>query len=353
LARAAAHEVAAGRWDEQFPLPMVQGGGGTSTNMNLNEVLANLAGERLGGARGAYDRVHPNDHVNRSQSTNDVLPTAEAIAVHVASREALAGLEHLRAALLRQADEHEGLDHMGRTCLQDAVPAPVSDVHRSQATTVADAAAELEHAAAPLLAVPLGATAVGTGLGAPPGYRELAVGYLAEETGLAVVPGDLFAGLASLEPFATVADATARAGRALARIAADLRLLSSGPIGGIGEVRLPSLQPGSSIMPGKVNPVLPELVLQVSYQLAAAAHAVHLAAGAGELELTVMGPVATDELLRALPRLGRVAVLFADRCVAGLAWRRDRVEANLRGSFQAAVEEAERVGYEEAAKHRS
>jgi len=348
---AAARDVAGGRFHDQFPLEIVQGGGGTSTHMNVNEVLANRANELLGKARGHYAPVHPYDHVNRSQSTNDVVPTAIGIAVYVTSRTALEGLAQLQGQLLRQAVAHEGLEHLGRTCLQDALPVPVSAVHRAQAHAVARAATDLEVAADRVLAVPLGATAVGTGFGAPDGFRELALGYLRDETALDVRPAeDLFDALASLEQFAAVADAMARGGRVIARVAADLRLLASGPVGGIGEVSLPPLQPGSSIMPGKINPVLPELVMQVSYQLAGAAHAVHLAVGAGELEVAAMGPVVTAELLRGLERLGRVAVLFADLCIAGLSWERERIDANLRGSLLTAVKSVELVGYEETVK---
>lgn len=345
----AAREVANGRLLDHFPLEIVQGGGGTATHMNVNEVLANRANQILGGSLGSYAPVNPYDHVNRSQSTNDVLPTAMGVAVSATSQETCTGLDHLKERLLEQAEAHKGLDRLGRTCLQDALPVPVSAVHVSQAHAVAQALSDLEAAVHGVLAVPLGATAVGTGFGAPEGFRDLAIRYLRQETCMDIRPAeDLFTALASLEQFVTVADAMAAAARVSARVAADLRLLASGPLGGIGEVTLPPLQAGSSIMPGKVNPVLPELVMQVSYQLAGAALAVHLAAGAGELELAVMGPVVTDELLRGLQRLGRVVALFADLCVRGLSWDRERIEANLRGSLQGPVESFQLLGYEEA-----
>jgi aspartate ammonia-lyase len=347
----AAQELIEGRFHDQFPLELVQGGGGTSTNMNMNEVLANRANEILGGRRGEYAPVHPHDHVNRSQSTNDVIPTASALAVHVTSRGAEAALDKLRDTLLLQARAHEGLRHLGRTCLQDALPVPVSEVHRAQAHTVAQARAELATACGRLLAVPLGGTAVGTGLGAPEGFRDVAISHLRAATGLDIRPADdLFAALASLEPLAAVADALARSGRTIARVAADLRLLASGPIGGIGEVTLPAVQPGSSMMPGKVNPVIPELVIQVSFQLEGVAHVAHLAAAAGELELAVTGPVVTAEILDGLERLSRVSVLFAERCIKDLTWQRERVEMNLRGSLQDAVESAGVIGYDAAAR---
>jgi aspartate ammonia-lyase len=346
---AAARDVARGSHHDEFQLAIVQGGGGTSTHMNMNEVLANLANERLGQTRGRYAPVHPHDHVNRSQSTNDVVPTATGIAVYRATLAAAKGLDRLCQELLRQAEAYAGVSRLGRTCLQDALPIPVSAVHRAQAHAIAEAASALDERATKLLAVPLGVTAVGTGFGASNGYRELALAYLREETGLAVRHADdSFDALASLEKYALLADAVASTGRVVGRVAADLRLLSSGPVGGIGELGLPALQPGSSMMPGKVNPVLPELVMQVSYQLSGAAHVVHLASAAGELELAAMGPVVTSELLRGLGRLGRVAALFADLCIAGLRWHIDRIDANLAGSLEAAVDRAELVGYERA-----
>ncbi|MFI9550422.1 lyase family protein [Nonomuraea endophytica] len=448
----AAAEVAAGDLHEHFPLDVVQGGGGTSTNMNMNEVLATRATELLattpeptpnghtprpdldarktrvappawvdprdhtvgadpdshstltgplglhaqvdphdrtpqadldgrttgdpdgqgthvdpGGRSGHVDpggettrghadgyemRVDPHDHVNRSQSTNDVMPTALNIAVLTTAQATVRSLRVVAESLRRQAARYRSLDRLGRTCLQDAVPVPAGLVHDGQASAVLSAARLLESAAGELRGVPLGATAIGTGLGAPPGYAELALERLAEETGLALEPAaNLSDGIASLEALASVADAMARGGRVLARVASDLRLLSSGPVGGIAEVRLPPMQAGSSIMPGKVNPVIPELVMQVSFQLEGGAHTVHLACAAGELEVTPWGPVVTAELLRGLRRLERVAMLFATRCLDGMAWNEDAVRDNLRGSLREAVESAVEHGHAYAVTH--
>ncbi|MER5999731.1 lyase family protein [Nonomuraea angiospora] len=340
---AAAREVVEGGLHEHFPLEVVQGGGGTSTNMNMNEVLAGRASALLG------RRVDPHDHVNRSQSTNDVMPTALNIAVLVTARSTGRSLRVLAESLSRKGRQYESLTRLGRTCLQDAVPVPAALVHEGQATSVLAAATALEGAAEALQYVPLGATAIGTGLGAPEGYRELAIRRLAEETGLDLRPSaNLSEGISSLEGLAWVADAMARAGRAVARIAGDLRLLASGPVGGFGEVSLPPVQAGSSIMPGKINPVIPELVMQVSFQLQGGAHAVHLASAAPELEVTAMAPVVTAELLRGLRRLGRVSEVFAGRCVDGLTWNTEAVHANLQGSLQPAVESAVEHGHAHA-----
>ena len=344
---AAALAVAAGGHADAFPLPVLQGGGGTSTNMNLNEVVANLAEERLGGRRGMYERVHPLDHVNRSQSTNDTYPTALALATVVVGRECLSGLAYLGEALRAAARDGDGLDRLGRTCLQDAVPLSAVAGLEATAHALARTAAELARALDGLLTVPLGATAIGTGIGAPPGFGEAAVAELARVSGLEVtVTTDRYDGLRHADGLLAVADALGRVWLVVSQLARDLRLLSSGPSGGIGELLLPALQPGSSIMPGKVNPVVPELVLQVGYELRGMAVAVGAAAGAGELELNVMEPAIAAALLPGLERAGRTAHLFADRCIAGLRWNEERVAANLRGSLAEAVERATVQGHD-------
>ncbi|AJE80464.1 aspartate ammonia-lyase [Streptomyces albus] len=349
---AAAFEVAEGRHDDQFPLPVVQGGGGTSTHMNVNEVVARRATQLLH-ERGQEGAVHPNNHVNRGQSTNDVMPTALALAVHASCEETLRGLDHLAAALHAKAEEYPSLEHLGRTCLQDAVALPVSAVHRSHAHGIEQAVLGLRAAVQALLRVPLGGTAVGTGVGAPPGFAELAVAELAELTGVPVLAAENpYWGMASLEPLVAVSEAIDRCARSAARVASDLRLLASGPVGGIGEVRLPAVQAGSSIMPGKVNPVMPELMMQISFQIAGEAASARLAAGAGEMEVSAMAPVVTLGVLAGLKRLGAGARLFADRCVAGLSWNTSAVHANLAGSLTQDVIDAAAEGYDGIAHRR-
>ncbi|MEV0286427.1 MULTISPECIES: lyase family protein [unclassified Kribbella] len=341
----AGEEVLDGKHRDQFVLPVVQGGGGTSTNMNVNEVLAARASALC------RRNVHPNDHVNRGQSTNDVMPTAIAIAVIPLVNQALVGLRHVAESLQKKAIEYDALVHLGRTCLQDAVPIPVADFHRGQAASIDPAADALAAAADPLYAVPLGGTAVGTGLGAAPGFAERALEELAAITDLPLTssPSPSYA-LASLEPLTAVTEAASRAGRVLARIARDLRLLASGPVGGIGEIELPAVQAGSSIMPGKVNPVIPELVMQVSFLLNGATTAARGATEVGELEVSAMAPVVTLGLLDGLTNLHRVAEVFADRCINGLRWREDAVNRNLAGSLEPAVRTATTTGYDTAAR---
>jgi aspartate ammonia-lyase len=343
----AAREIMAGQWTDQFPIDLVQGGGGTATNMNLNEVIANRASELLGEPLGSYRRVHPNDHVNRSQSTNDVYPTALAIATVCTVAPAAEGFDHLAAALARQADQADGLTRLGRTCLRDALPVPISAPLRAQAAAITRLVGRLRVAADRLLEVPLGATAVGTGFGAADGYRERVVELLAAETGVPVRRSeDPFDALAHFDCYLEVAAAACDLMLLAAKIAADLRLLSSGPRAGIAELRLPAVQVGSSCMPGKVNPVIPELVMQISYEVRGHRTVVEAAVAAGELELNVMEPVIARHLLEALEVSGRTARVFANRCIDGLEWDVDVVEAHLQGSLEASVAAAVRNGYE-------
>jgi aspartate ammonia-lyase len=350
---AAAREVADGCHLDQFPIDVVHGGGGTAVNMNANEVIANRAAELLGEPIGTYEVVHPNDHVNRSQSTNDVYPTALALAAFTAGQETFAELLVLAQLFERKADEFGDLERLGRTCLQDAVPLTVAQTHTGQAHAVRRTAAELRRSLDALLEVPLGATVVGTGIGAPPEYRALALAYLAEESGTPVRgSGDLFDALANLDTYVDVAAQLVRVALVMAKIAADLRLLSSGPVGGIGEVTLPAVQVGSSIMPGKINPVIPELVMQVSYEVRGMAATVEAAVAAGELELNVMEPVIARHLLGGLHDVREVARIFGERCISELTWNQSALAEHLGGSLKGAVDAAAEQGYAAVARSR-
>ena len=341
--REAAREVARGNHDDQFPIDLVHGGGGTAVHMNANEVIANLANERLGGRRGYYHPVHPNDHVNRSQSTNDVFPTALALATVAVGRRAISGLEGLAATFLAKARDADGVERLGRTCLQDAVPLTVAQTHAAQSHAIMRTAVALGRSLDAMLAVPLGATVIGTGIGSPPRYRDLALRFLAEEAGLQVRGSDdLFDALANLDGYVDVAAQVVRVSLVMAKAAADLRFLASGPV---GEVRLPAVQVGSSIMPGKSNPVIPELVMQVSYEARGMATVVEAAVAAGELELNAMEPVIARHLLSSLHDVGRVAEIFADRCIAGLRWNEPALRAHLASSRAGIVESAAELGY--------
>ncbi|MGP3534793.1 lyase family protein [Microbacterium sp. RD1] len=344
--RVAGEEVRAGRWNEEFPSPVLQGGGGVSTNMNINEVLANRASELLGDARGQYARVHPNDHVNRSQSTNDTYPTAVAISTMVLVERLIAALQEVTGVLETKASEYEGTQRLGRTCLRDALPVDVADTHRGQASAVRRAMRRLDAAALALQSVPLGATAVGTGAGAPDRFGEVAVVLLAEVVDRPLRPSeDYFDALAHLDAMSDIGHAVAEAAATLARIAGDLRLLSSGPRGGFNEVQLPAVSAGSSIMPGKTNPAIPELVMQVAMEMSGVDHVVEAAVRAGELELNVMEPVILAQLHPGIVKLTQTATVFARECLAGLAWNTDVLGEHLSGSLLEQVQRSERVGY--------
>lgn len=341
-------EIVQGKHDPQFPTALVQGGGGTSTNMNLNEVIASR-GTQLVKERNPELQVHPNDHVNRSQSTNDSYPTAMALAMIQLAQPTLKALHQLEESLLKKAEEFDTVHRLGRTCLQDAVPLTVGQTHRAQAAAMNRHRRELKVAVENLSAVPLGATAIGTGVGAPEGYSALAVSYLAELSGHPLsVSENFFDALAHMDPYASLASAVVRPAITMAKIAADFRILSSGPVGGIGELNLPARQAGSSIMPGKVNPVIPELVMQLSYRIRGSAHTVELGVAAGELELNIMEPIVLDALMNMMTDLSEAANALGTKCIDGLIWNQQGLAQNLQGSLQSLVELAETHGYQTA-----
>ncbi len=315
----AADEVLAGRFRDQFIVDVYQAGAGTSHNMNANEVLANRAAEILGHARGTYDVVHPNDHVNMGQSTNDVFPTATRLAL-LADRDALlAAARSLAAAFGRKAAAFADIVKVGRTHLQDAVPMTLGQEFGGYEACLARAADEVEHAAAGLLELNIGATAVGTGLNAGPDFIRGVVGRLAGWTGLAVVPAaNRFRVTQSMGDVLGYSGAVRRLAVELGKIASDLRMLSMGPRAGLGEILLPAVQPGSSIMPGKVNPSVPEMVNQVCFQVVGCDAAVAAACEAGQLELNVMMPVIAWNMMHAEAILREAMVALRDRTIEGL-----------------------------------
>ncbi|MEU6131666.1 lyase family protein [Saccharopolyspora sp. NPDC047091] len=339
----ACQEIIAGGHADQFPTPLVHGGGGTTANMNANEVIAARASAIAGLP------VHPNDHVNASQSTNDTYPTAMALTILELVAEPVAALRELAAAFRCKAAEFDETPHLGRTCLQDAVRLTAGDSHRAHAAAVDRVATGLENSAAGLHAVPIGATAVGTGIGAPDGFGERCAAELAELTGRPITAAaDRFDALAHFDPYAEIAAAGTRAALTTAKIAADIRLLSSGPRGGFGDLTIPAVQAGSSIMPAKVNPVVSEYVMQLSYRVRGHGHAVECAVAAGELELNVMEPVVLDALTGTFDDLTAAATTFARRCVDGLAWDGPHRERNLTGALDRWVELSAAEGYETA-----
>jgi len=347
----AADEVLGGRHRDHFIVDVYQAGAGTSHNMNCNEVLANRANELLGAGRGAYQPVHPNDHVNMAQSTNDVIPTAIRLGALALLPGLLGALEALATAFAVKGTEFDGIVKSGRTHLQDATPIRLGQEFAAYAGTIRRNAARLARAADDLRDLGIGGTAVGTGLNAEPQYPALMVKHLQELTGL-----ELREGTDRVQLMQSMGDVAAFSGavRALAidlnKIANDLRLLASGPRTGLAEIVLPAVQPGSSIMPGKVNPSVAEMVNQVCYQVMGNDQTVALAAEAGQLELNVMMPVIAHNVFFALGILTSATRVFAERCVSGIQADETMCLHWLEQSPALVTALAPTIGYAEAAK---
>jgi aspartate ammonia-lyase len=347
---AACDEILAGKLHDQFPIDMVQGGAGTSTNMNANEVIANRALEILGHRKGEYGFLHPNDDVNRSQSTNDSYPTAIKIGI---AREALASAEAihgLRDAFQAKADEFSQVLKMGRTEEQDAVPMTLGQEFHAYGTMIEDSRLRIREAGLLLLHVNQGATAIGTGINSPPGFAETVVKRLREVSGLPIeCAGDLVEATQSSGEFVNISGALKRAAVQISKICRDLRIMSSGPRCGFGEIKLPPLQPGSSIMPGKVNPVIPEVVNQICYQVIGNDLTVTMAAEAGVLELNAMEPIMALNLFQSVRLLRNACYVLADKCVRGIVADVDRCQAYVYNSIGIVTALNPVLGYERSA----
>jgi len=315
----AADEVLSGSLRDQFVVDVYQAGAGTSHNMNTNEVLANRAAEILGGARGEYRLVHPNDHVNMAQSTNDVFPTATRLALLLVHGALVESARALAASLDRKAREFDTILKVGRTHLQDAVPMTLGQEFGGYAACIARGADDVAHASEQLRELNLGATAVGTGLNAGEDYTQLAIRNLSRYTGLELVPApNRFRVTQSMGDVLAYSGAVRRLSVELSKVASDLRLLSMGPRAGISEIALPAVQPGSSIMPGKINPSVPEMVNQVCYQVIGCDTTICVAAEAGQLELNVMMPVIAWNAIHASTILRESMKVLRTRCVDGI-----------------------------------
>jgi fumarate hydratase, class II len=349
--RQAAAEVAEGRHDGEFPLDIFQTGSATSTNMNANEVIANRALQILGGAAGSK-KVHPNDHVNASQSSNDVIPTAIHVAAYGAIREDLIpALERLADSLARKAQELDRVVKIGRTHLQDAVPVRLGQEFGGYAQQVRNGIARLEAALPRLAELALGGTAVGTGLNAPPEFAPRVIRGLAEATGHPFVAApDRFEAMAAKDAAVETSGAAKTIAVSLTKIANDIRWLASGPRCGIGEISIPSLQPGSSIMPGKVNPVIPESVLMVAAQVVGNDATIAIAGMSGAFELNVMMPVLAYNLLQSIEILANASRLLAERCVDGIEANVERAEELVERSLAMVTSLVPKIGYDAAAE---
>mgnify|MGYP001766025366 CR=1 FL=1 len=347
----ACDEIIAGRHMDAFGVDVLQGGTGTSSNMNMNEVVANLAADRLGVPRGRYDVVHPNDHVNLCQSTNDAYPTAIRIAVLAGSGRLCHALNALALEMEARAHEFADIRKLGRTQLQDAVPMTVGQEFRAFAATLREDVARLAEIGALLNEVNLGGTAIGTGVNAPATYRSIAVAELAALSGLPLTPApDLVEASWDTGGLVLFSGMLKRTATKLSKIASDLRLLSSGPRGGIGEISLPPMQPGSSIMPGKVNPVIPEMINQIAFQVIGSDLVVTLASEAGQLQLNAMEPVMAYNMLTSVDLLTRGCRALAEKCIRGLGVNARTCARHLDRSTAAATDLVPRLGYAKAAE---
>jgi len=348
---AAADEVLAGRHEQEFPLVVWQTGSGTQTNMNVNEVLANRANEMLGGTRGQKAPVHPNDHVNLGQSSNDTFPTAMHIAAVVFLESELApALTHLHRALDRKAAAWQDVLKIGRTHLQDATPLTLGQEFSAFAYQVELGVERLRAPLPRLYALPQGGTAVGTGLNAPKGFDRAIAAEIASLTGLPFYSApNKFEGLAAHDAFVELSGALNTVAASLFKIASDVRLLGSGPRAGLGELRLPENEPGSSIMPGKVNPTQAEALTQAAVQVMGNHTAVTIAGANGQLQLNVFKPVIIHNVLGSMRLLADAARSFADHCVAGIEPNAARIRELMERSLMLVTALAPHIGYDKAA----
>jgi len=347
---AACDEILAGKLHDQFVVDMIQGGAGTSTNMCANEVIANRALELLGHEKGEYRFCHPNDHVNCSQSTNDAYPTSIKLGVWFTLQDTLRGLRDLQTALRAKEQEFSDVLKMGRTENQDAVPMTLGQEFGAYAVMIGDGIRHLEHAGQELCETNMGATAIGTGLNSPPGYAPLCTERLAAISGAPLrLAANLVEATQDSGEFALMSGTMKTAAVQLSKICNDLRWLSSGPRCGLYEIRLPPMQPGSSIMPGKVNPVVPEVVSQICFQIIGNDVTVSMASEASELELNMAEPIIAFNLLFGLTLLKNAAVVLASRCIAGIEPNRERCLEYVQNSIGLVTALNPVLGYEKSA----
>jgi aspartate ammonia-lyase len=348
--REACREIQDGHHHDQFCVDVIQGGAGTSTNMNANEVIANLALEKLGHGRGEYQHLHPIDHVNRCQSTNDTYPTAIKLALIFATEELHHELGNLAASARSKGAEFAGIVKMGRTQLQDAVPMTLGQEFNAFAATLEEDRSRLMESAMLMRECSLGATAIGTGITAEPGYQQLVIRALSEISGVTLLPAlDLIEATSDVGVFMHMSAMLKRTAIKLSKFSSDLRLLSSGPQNGFGEITLPPRQAGSSIMPGKVNPVIPEAVNQIAFAVAGADTTVTMAADNGQLQLNAFEPVIAHVLLQSISWLEQGARILRQYCLEGIEANTGHLARQTAASVGLATALIPAIGYGAAA----
>lgn len=347
----AADEVIAGKWHDQMVVDPIQGGAGTSVNMNMNEILANRALEIMGYEKGDYQYCSPNSHVNMAQSTNDAFPSAVHIAVLKLMEKLLNTMEEMHQVFQEKAKEFDDVIKMGRTHLQDAVPIRLGQEFEAYSRVVARDIKRIKQTRENLYVLNMGATAVGTGLNADPKYIELVVDYIAEFSNLPVVGADqLVDATQNTDAYTEASSALKVCMINMSKIANDFRFMSSGPKAGLGEINLPARQPGSSIMPGKVNPVIAEVLNQAAFQVIGNDHTISLASEAGQLELNVMEPVLIFNLMESITIMNNVFRTFTDNCLRGITADEDRMREYVEKSTGIITAVNPHIGYETASK---
>lgn len=342
-------DIKAGKYYDAFVVDAIQGGAGTSTNMNANEVIANIALTKLGHKKGEYQFLHPNDDVNLCQSTNDVYPTSACLAIQLSGDVLINAVTTLQLSLEAKATEFAGVLKMGRTQLQDAVPMSLGQEFKAFAVTLGEEVSRLQQAGKLLCEVNLGGTAIGTGINSHKDYSALAIANLAEISQKPfIAAGNLVEATSDMGAFVYYSGILKRLAVKLSKVSNDLRLLSSGPRTGFGEITLPSVQPGSSIMPGKVNPVIPEAVNQTAYQVIASDLAITLASEAGQLQLNAMEPLIIYNLLNSLKMLNSSCEMLDKRCIQGITANEDRCQEHVEKSIGTVTALVPIIGYANA-----
>jgi len=347
----ACQQISAGEFHQQFVVDMIQGGAGTSTNMNANEVICNVALSNMGHSLGDYSKLHPNNDVNMSQSTNDAYPTAVRLAILLSHHDLVNALRSLREALDAKAEEFSDVIKMGRTQLQDAVPMTLGQEFASWATTLGEDIDRIAGLAELLTEVNLGGTAIGTGINADARYGKWAVAELAKLSGFPLVQAsDLVEASSDMGAFVLFSGMLKRLAIKLSKICNDLRLLSMGPRAGLNEINLPPQQPGSSIMPGKINPVIPEAVNQVAYQVMGNDLAISMAAEAGQLQLNAMEPLIAYNVLESIRLLRQAMPMLENRCINGITANADHCRAQVDNSIGVVTALNPHIGYDNATR---
>ncbi|UTW10155.1 aspartate ammonia-lyase [Marinobacterium rhizophilum] len=349
--QAATQAIIGGDYHDQFVVDMIQGGAGTSTNMNANEVIANIGLESMGREKGDYQALHPNNDVNLSQSTNDAYPTAVRLSILLSHGDLVTSLVSLRGAFSAKAEEFAQVIKMGRTQLQDAVPMTLGQEFRAWASTLGEDISRIAALSELLTEVNLGGTAIGTGINADPRYGALAIAQLSRISGISLRQSeDLIEASSDMGAFVLFSSMLKRLALKLSKIANDLRLLSMGPRAGINEINLPAQQPGSSIMPGKVNPVIPEAVNQVAYQVMGHDLAICMAAEAGQLQLNAMEPLIAYNILEQMRLLKRAMQMFEEKCIVGISANEEHCASMVHNSIGIVTALNPFLGYENATR---